>query len=101
MQRPCASGVTELGLIPEVGSITNQPYCALWIGACTLLVGAEKRILSNSATVWPLVKLPFPQLNFEAGSREYFFASTHHVWLVPFWSWLYTCPAVFCDLTRM
>ena len=29
------SGVVALGLMAEVGSITNQPYCELWIGACT------------------------------------------------------------------
>ena len=42
--------------------------------------------LSNSGTVWPFVTVSLPQLSFELGSCEYFFASVHQVLSLPAFS---------------
>ena len=80
------SGVEDFGLTFDVGSITNQPYCALCTGAWTTFVLPLKSALSNSATVCPCVNVALPQVALELGSCEYFFASVHHVAALPAFS---------------
>ena len=71
----CFSGVVERGLTLPTGSMMNQPYWALCTGAWITFVFCANTTLSNSGTVWPFETVSLPQLFFEPGSCEYFFAS--------------------------
>src|ERR1051326_9290426 len=71
-----ATGVDEAFVAFAVGFRTNQPYAFVFT-LPTLPVGSEKRSLSNSATVWPLLNDALPQFELDDGSFEYFFASLH------------------------
>ena len=72
--RDLVSGVVVPGLTAESAWITWYPNSVL-TGLETSFVGSRNAVVSNAATVWPLVIVSLPPLSYDPGSCEYFFAS--------------------------